>query len=80
MQSGELTVSGSDHLAIALRGFPTKVDVHFKDDMLPVPCNPHHHDELEYEVHSSNLVLGKFVLKIKWRVTSVREIVWRVYY
>jgi hypothetical protein len=79
MQSGELTVTGHDHVEIPLQKLPSKVEAHFKDHSIPVPCNPHHRDELEYEVHSSILHHAKFVLKISWRVTGVREIVWHVY-
>lgn len=80
MQSGELTVTGHDHATIHLRGFPSKVDVHFKDHLIPIPCNPHHHDELESSVHRSNTTHEGYVLKISWHVTGVREVVWRVYF
>jgi hypothetical protein len=79
MQQGELTVTGHDHVEIPLRGLPSKVEAHFKDHDVAVPCNPHHRDFLECEVHSSNTNLGGFVLKIRWEVTGVREIVWHVY-
>lgn len=80
MQQGELTVTGHDHATIPLHGFPVKVECRFKEHHHPVPCNPHHHDELECEVHHSNSYAGKFVLKIKWRVSGVREVVWKAYY
>ena len=81
MQSGELTLSNHGHIDLPLKHFPSKVEVYFLDNgHIPVPCNPHQPDELEYEVHSSNLVLGRFVLKIKWRVATVREVVYKVYY
>jgi hypothetical protein len=77
MQKGELTVTGHDYAVIPLRGAPSKVAAHFKDHETLVPCNPHHHDELECEAHANN---GSFVLTISWRVTGVREIVWTVFY
>jgi hypothetical protein len=80
MQQGELTVTGHDRVEVPLRGLPSKVEAHFKDHDIMIPCNPHHHDELECEVHSSVHHHTKFVLKISWRVTGVREIVWHVYY
>jgi len=80
MQQGELTVTGQDNITIPLHGLPTKVEVFFKGHDIPIPCNPHHHDELEAEVNSSNTVLGRFVLKINWVVTGVREVVWRVFF
>jgi hypothetical protein len=80
MQQGELTVTGHDYYIIALRGLPAKVEAHFKDHALPIPCNPHHHDELDYSVHKSNKHHGGFDLKISWSVSGVREIVWRVSY
>jgi hypothetical protein len=80
MQSGELTVTGHDHAIIPLRGMPAKVTVHFEDHIIPIPCNPHHHDELHHAVHRSNEHHSGFVLRISWRVSGVREVIWRVYY
>ena len=80
MQQGELTVIGKDSVTIPLRGLPSKVVCHFKENNIPVPCNPHHFDELLAEVHVSNTVLSGFVLRISWSVSSVREVVFRVYY
>jgi hypothetical protein len=80
MQSGELTVTGRDYADIPLHKHPAKVEVKFKDHFIPVPCNPHHHDELSWELHKTNLHHGELDLRISWSVTGVREIVWRVYY
>jgi len=80
MQSGELLVTGKDTAHIPLHKFPSEVKVHFKGHEEVVPCNPHHSDTLEWEVHHSNTVPGGYVLLIKWSVTNVREIVWHVYY
>jgi hypothetical protein len=80
MQSGELVVTGKDKVYIPLHKFPSEVHAKFKHDSSVVPCNPHHADQLEYEIHVSNTVLSGFVLLIKWNVTGVREVVWRVSY
>lgn len=80
MQSGELIVTGKDKAHIPVHAFPAEVKVHFKDHEVPVPCNPHHSDWLEWEVHASNTHRGGFVLVIRWSVTNVREISWHVSY
>lgn len=93
MQSGELTVTGHDSTMIPLAGWPRQVIVRFEreDEHHHVPCNPHHHDKLEYEVigededprehhkpghHHHD---RKFFLVIKWEVASIRDIVWIVF-
>ena len=80
MQSGELIVTGKDKAVIPLRGFPSKVTCHFKHPLDVVPCNPHHEDSLEYDIHVSHSHHSGFVLIIKWSVSGVREIVWHAYY
>jgi hypothetical protein len=80
MQSGELIVTGKDRATILLTGMPSEVKVHFKHEVDLVPCNPHHRDCLEYEVRASHHHHHKFVLLIKWDVSSVREITWKVCY
>lgn len=80
MQSGELVVSGKDSLNIHLKGLPKKVSVHFVDDCDLVPCNPHHVDFLEYEVHVSHTHHHGFTLVINWHVSGVREIKWSAHY
>lgn len=80
MQKGELIVSGKDKIKIDLHGFPREVKVEFSDQCVIVPCNPHHHDFVEFEVHSSQSNRGGFVLVISWDVTGVREIKWAAYY
>lgn len=79
MQAGELIVTGKDEARIPLHGYPRSVNCHFKEDEHHVPCNPHHEDWLEYEVHTS-IHHGGFVLLIKWHVSGVREIAWHVHY
>ena len=80
MQSGELFVTGKDSVIIVLKKLPHKVEVCFVDEPEVVPCNHHHHDKLEWQVHSNNHHHSGFVLVIKCNVTNVREIKWRVYY
>lgn len=80
MQSGELIVTGKDQAVIHLHGRPCKVSCHFKHPHDVVPCNPHHEDYLEYDVHVSHTHHGGFVLIIKWSVTGVRDIVWHAHY
>jgi hypothetical protein len=80
MQSGELIVTGKNNVRIRLEGFPSLIEVAFKGEECEVPCNPHHVDSLEYEVHASNTVRSGFVLVIKWSVTNVREIKWQASY
>ena len=83
MQSGEIIVTGKDEAVINLKGKPSKVIVHFKDHSHVVPCNHHHHDELEWEVQRykrHHQHLSGYVLVIKWDVTNVREIKWSASY
>lgn len=80
MQSGELVVIGKDKTTIPLTGLPAEVRCHFVDELASVPCNPHHSDSLEFEIHVSNTVLSGFVLLIKWDVSGVRAVRWHVAY
>lgn len=80
MQSGELIVTGKDQVVIPLNGFPSQVVVDFKDECDVVPCNPHHNDQLEWEVSHSNTIPPQVILIINWDVTGVREIKWTAYY
>ena len=80
MQAGELIVTGKDKAHIPLREYPRLVSCHFVHAIDHVPCNPHHEDSLEYEVHTNNSVHGGFILVIKWHVSGVREIAWHVHY
>jgi len=81
MQSGELIVTGQDSIEVTLKSMPSRTHVHFKDhDPEIPPCNPHHYDELDWEVHYSNKVASNYVLRISWNVSSTREIKWVAYY
>ena len=92
MQSGTLTVTGKNSTIIPLSGRPRETEVHFKHEHNPVPCNPHHHDHLEWKVifededakshhkvnhhHHDRL----FFLMIEWDVSGLREIDYIVLY
>ncbi len=92
MQSGTLTVTGEGKTAILLSGRPREVVVHFVKEPEPIPCNPHHHDHLEYKIEHEEESLEEhhkighhhhdrqFLLVIHWEVESVREIFWLVFY
>lgn len=80
MQSGELIVIGKDKAVIHLHNCPSRVVVLFKDECVIAPCNPHHHDSLEWEVFHPHSHHHPSTLVIKWHVSGVREINWRVYY
>lgn len=80
MQSGELFVTGKDSAQVLLLGFPSKVKVDFVGHTTVIPCNPHHYDQLEWDVQRSHAHHGGFTLVIKWVVTGVREIKWTVWY
>jgi len=80
--SGELHVSGKDHILIELDANPTSVSVDFKKPHKRhrrhhnVPCNPHQ-DQLCAE---ALCVDGMFFLRIEWVVAGTREVVWSVKY
>jgi hypothetical protein len=78
MQSGELVIIGQNQVNIYLKDMPAKVTCKFKHEGYEmVPCNPCNADCLEFEVCYQR---GSFVLKIKWKVSSVRDIIWAAYY
>lgn len=93
MQSGELVVVGHDKVDINLgHRPPSRVFVHFLNDIINVPCNPKHHDELRYQIknhhhhhphdnrHDHCKHESNYMLTIHWHVTGVRVIRWVVYY
>lgn len=93
MLSGELIVVGHDKVEISLgHRPPSGVIVNFDCDIICVPCNPKHHDDLKYEVrnlhhhhphdsrHDHCNHEDNYVLSISWHVTGVRVIKWVVYY
>jgi hypothetical protein len=92
MQSGQLTVTSEGSTSILLTGRPREVFVRFKREPDPVPCNPHHHDNLHYRIKFEDedphvhAKLGHrhhdrlFYLVVEWRVEGLREIEWCVIY
>lgn len=90
MQSGELTVTGCNSTRIPIAAWPRQVIVRFKHEHEIVPCNPHHKDELEFEIIGIDEHLRdhrkpghhhhdrQFFLVINWEVSGIREIVWFV--
>lgn len=77
-QAGELVVTGKGKADIPLRHHqPCEVFVQFQDEHHPAPCNPHHVDEFEWELHYKN---SHYVLVVKWEVSGIREIFWAVKY
>ena len=91
-QSGELIVTGSGEVEIELKKNPSSVKVFFDDDIIVVPCNPHHHDHLHWHVknlhhhhqhdsrHDHCNHNDHYILVISWKVHNVREIKWSVHY
>lgn len=83
IQIGELVVVGKGEIGIALKNRPCKIVVRFIHELNCIPCNPHHKDLLEYELirtHKHNYHCNRYTLIIKWRVASIREIEWKVFY
>jgi hypothetical protein len=92
MHSGALTVTGENSTRILLSGRPREVSVRFRHEKEPHPCNPHHHDHLDWEIihvdedqHEHRKVIHhhhdrQFFLYIEWEVFGVREIDWFVIY
>lgn len=78
MQSGDIIVTGKDHIEIKLKRFPSYVKVVFKDHCVIVPCNHQNFDHLEWEVFQNDD--GCIKLHISWHVTGVREISWHAYF
>lgn len=73
--SGSIQVVGRDTLSINLkRAAIDTVSIQFTNDPGQVPCNPHH-DTIDWEVHDR---AHGFVLIIKWDVSSLREVSWKV--
>jgi hypothetical protein len=87
MHSGELVVTGTDHINIDLSECPDRVVVHFIDKPVIVPCNPHHRDDLGWHIfkeknihHHHHHYTSKRILRITWKVTGTRKIGWKIYF
>jgi hypothetical protein len=80
-QKGDIIVQESGKITIHLRECPRNVQVFFKRHH-HVPCDPghHHSDHLEWEVRKSGIFFHKYILVIKWKVHTLREIIWSVNY
>lgn len=80
-QNGDIVVAGHNRIEIRLEDMPRSVQCFFKHKHHPVPCDPHHHhDSFEWTVHRVGFFYKYYILTIKWKVSSVREIVWLVNY
>lgn len=79
--TGELIVSGHDHILIELDNNPKNVSVHFKHNFHRrhhhnSPCNPH-----QDELNAITLQIdGIFFIRIDWNVSETKEIVWSIQY
>lgn len=91
-QNGELMVTGEGEIDIELKSLPKRIKLHFKESCTLVPCNPNHFDELEWEItsdcndgghehcHKHHDHKAQFVLHVKWNVSDVKDITWKVSY
>lgn len=55
------------------------VKVEFLDPCIPINCNPHHHDELDWEIRKDHQT-HQNELHIHWHVSGIRQIKWTVRY
>jgi hypothetical protein len=90
--SGEITVTGRGQTFITLKSHPRHINVRFEKEKEVIPCNPHHHDHLEWHLayqdedrrHHHDPVHDhhdrQFLLDIEWQVSGVRTIYWSVLY
>jgi hypothetical protein len=79
MQTGELVLVGSGSVSISLHhGKPDRTRVHFKDELIAVPCNASAPDQLDAEVVQNPD--GSYSLIVEWSVSSAREVVWEADY
>jgi len=78
MQSGEIIVTGSSQVAIALHGIPVRADIFFNDDddrdIIPA-CAPTPANTLVWDIDRLHNTLS-----IRWGVFGIKEIRWRIYY
>ena len=80
MQSGELTVIGSDSIQIDLqsKAHPLKIECVFKHKHHIVPCNTHHADDLQWSCSQGSN--GNYILTLSWDTGSDRDIIWAAYW
>lgn len=84
MQHGDLVVSGKDKVSLNVgKRIPQEVIVKFQSPLTITPCNPHHFDDLEWELiehHDHHHNFTHFELEIRWKVTGIRVILWSISY
>lgn len=74
---GVLCVSNQGEAIIVVRFYPEVVVVQFQDKEPPQdPCNPHDPDQLAFE--TVWLGFGRYGVKIRWDVWSVRRIKYQI--
>lgn len=83
VRTGELIITGHDKIFIDLTREPRRVFVKFEDDHFPAPCNPTHHDDLQWEVKKthhrrSGGHVVQYDLVISWHVAGTRKVFWQV--
>lgn len=76
-QEGTMVVVGTSCVELQLDTLPLDVLVELSDEALSASCDPHQ-DMVYYKVVSD--CNCKYSLKIKWDVSTVREVYWRVTY
>lgn len=80
-QVGELCVFGKSEAKINLRHkkYPKNILVFFndKEKFHPIPCNPQHHDDLQWSIIIEN---KSYYLVIKWDVSDIGEIKWKIFW
>jgi hypothetical protein len=76
MKRGELIVTSTGQVQVQLKGVPIKLEVGFSDadgGEIIVPCDPHFHDHLDWEIDQT-------LLTIRWTVNGLREVEWRAWF
>jgi len=76
-QEGILTVVGSDCVELPLNKMPKDFLVDFMDEGITGSCDPHQ-DTIDSKIKTD--CNCKYSLKVKWDVSTVRTIYWRVNY
>lgn len=85
-EGGVFTANGSGSVVFRLRGHerPERVRVDFDGDVELVVCNPHHRDELEWDVvqtahhHHDGHHEHRYELRVRWHVSGIRRVTWSV--
>jgi hypothetical protein len=73
--------AGNSCIEIQLRGHPRDVDVRFKDQQDPVPCDPSNFDRLSYNIVKKGWFIERCYLVIFWEIYGhSRCIVWKTHF